>query len=319
MPLPQAVSRGSGPGVRQGSSLETWLEEEGQGSPSEHRIQFLAGCGLEASLVRSLPCGPLHRTACNVAACIPPKRSSRETGREGKRRGKPVSLSGVSLWPNLVSRTFPRSVQQGFRRCENQETGPTVRLPAACGRQPPQISSPYGSELSPHPSLFQRHKRSKLTDAAAGSLTYTNPSYRTSTQEVKIEATPKPAMCNQLCYKKEVNMKSCIWEFVSGGAGGLRSGCLSRKAAGTDAGWSWHLGSDSEQKNGEWFGFLERSAACEGPAWGALVGAKARKRIPGTSLVVQCLGPHLPTRRVWVWSLGRELRSHMLWGQKPKT
>lgn len=37
-----------------------------------------------------------------------------------------------------------------------------------------------------------------------GNLTYSNPSYRTSTQEVKIEAIPKPAMYNQLCYKKEV-------------------------------------------------------------------------------------------------------------------
>lgn len=39
-----------------------------------------------------------------------------------------------------------------------------------------------------------------------GNLTYSNPSYRTSTQEVKIEAIPKPAMYNQLCYKKEVKI-----------------------------------------------------------------------------------------------------------------
>ena len=43
-----------------------------------------------------------------------------------------------------------------------------------------------------------------------GNLTHSNPSYRTSTQEVKIEATPKPAMYNQLCYKKEVSVKTCI-------------------------------------------------------------------------------------------------------------
>lgn len=40
-----------------------------------------------------------------------------------------------------------------------------------------------------------------------GNLTYSNPSYRTSTQEVKIEAVPKPTMYNQLCYKKEVTME----------------------------------------------------------------------------------------------------------------
>lgn len=51
--------------------------------------------------------------------------------------------------------------------------------------------------------MLYRHKKSKLTDPGMGNLTYSNPSYRTSTQEVKIEATPKPAMYNQLCYKKE--------------------------------------------------------------------------------------------------------------------
>lgn len=35
-------------------------------------------------------------------------------------------------------------------------------------------------------------------------LTYSNPSYRTSTQEVKIEASQKPPIYNQLRYKKEV-------------------------------------------------------------------------------------------------------------------
>lgn len=52
-----------------------------------------------------------------------------------------------------------------------------------------------------------------------GNLTYSNPSYRTSTQEVKIEAIPKPAMYNQLCYKKEVKIKIYIQEFVFGGRG----------------------------------------------------------------------------------------------------
>uniref|UniRef100_A0A452S818 LDL receptor related protein 4 n=1 Tax=Ursus americanus TaxID=9643 RepID=A0A452S818_URSAM len=51
--------------------------------------------------------------------------------------------------------------------------------------------------------MLYRHKKSKLTDPGMGNLTYSNPSYRTSTQEVKIEAIPKPAMYNQLCYKKE--------------------------------------------------------------------------------------------------------------------
>ncbi|VCW96984.1 unnamed protein product [Gulo gulo] len=51
--------------------------------------------------------------------------------------------------------------------------------------------------------MLYRHKKSKLTDPGMGNLTYSNPSYRTSTQEVKIEAIPKPAIYNQLCYKKE--------------------------------------------------------------------------------------------------------------------
>lgn len=54
-------------------------------------------------------------------------------------------------------------------------------------------------QLSP-----SRHNKSKFTDPGLGNLTYSNPSYRTSTQEVKIEAIPKPTMYNQLCYKKEV-------------------------------------------------------------------------------------------------------------------
>ena len=94
------------------SYLETWLEEQGQGFPSKPRIQFLTGCGLEVSLVSSLPCGPFHRTTSNMAACIPQNKSRRETEREGKPGGKPVSLSGVSLSPNLVAHTFLRSVPQ---------------------------------------------------------------------------------------------------------------------------------------------------------------------------------------------------------------
>ncbi|XP_053242794.1 low-density lipoprotein receptor-related protein 4 isoform X2 [Podarcis raffonei] len=50
--------------------------------------------------------------------------------------------------------------------------------------------------------IIYRHKKSKFTDPSLGNLTYSNPSYRTSTQEVKIETVPKPAMYNQLCYKE---------------------------------------------------------------------------------------------------------------------
>lgn len=62
-----------------------------------------------------------------------------------------------------------------------------------------------------------RHNKSKFTDPGLGNLTYSNPSYRTSTQEVKIESIPKPTMYNQLCYKKEVRAatmepsSSCSW------------------------------------------------------------------------------------------------------------
>lgn len=51
--------------------------------------------------------------------------------------------------------------------------------------------------------MLYRRRMSKFTDPGMGNLTYSNPSYRTSTQEVKIEAVPKPTMYNQLCYKKE--------------------------------------------------------------------------------------------------------------------
>lgn len=52
---------------------------------------------------------------------------------------------------------------------------------------------------------FNRHKKSKFADPGVSNLTYSNPSYRTSTQEVKIEASQKPPIYNQLRYKKEVN------------------------------------------------------------------------------------------------------------------
>uniref|UniRef100_A0A8D0BEN1 Low-density lipoprotein receptor-related protein 4 n=1 Tax=Salvator merianae TaxID=96440 RepID=A0A8D0BEN1_SALMN len=51
--------------------------------------------------------------------------------------------------------------------------------------------------------IIYRHKKAKFTDPSLSNLTYSNPSYRTSTQEVKIETGPKPTMYNQLCYKKE--------------------------------------------------------------------------------------------------------------------
>ncbi|XP_069077783.1 low-density lipoprotein receptor-related protein 4 isoform X3 [Pleurodeles waltl] len=51
--------------------------------------------------------------------------------------------------------------------------------------------------------LIYRHKKAKFTDPGIGNLTYSNPSYRTSTQEVKIETLPKPTSHNQLRYKKE--------------------------------------------------------------------------------------------------------------------
>lgn len=51
--------------------------------------------------------------------------------------------------------------------------------------------------------IIYRHKKSKFADPGVSNLTYSNPSYRTSTQEVKIEASQKPPIYNQLRYKKE--------------------------------------------------------------------------------------------------------------------
>uniref|UniRef100_A0A3Q2WR41 Low density lipoprotein receptor-related protein 4 n=1 Tax=Haplochromis burtoni TaxID=8153 RepID=A0A3Q2WR41_HAPBU len=53
-------------------------------------------------------------------------------------------------------------------------------------------------------ALIIYHKKSKFADPGVSNLTYSNPSYRTSTQEVKIEASQKPPIYNQLRYKKEV-------------------------------------------------------------------------------------------------------------------
>ncbi len=52
--------------------------------------------------------------------------------------------------------------------------------------------------------LLSRHKKFKFADPGVSNLTYSNPSYRTSTQEVKIETAQKPAVNNQLRFKKEV-------------------------------------------------------------------------------------------------------------------
>uniref|UniRef100_A0A665TXA2 Low-density lipoprotein receptor-related protein 4 n=1 Tax=Echeneis naucrates TaxID=173247 RepID=A0A665TXA2_ECHNA len=52
-------------------------------------------------------------------------------------------------------------------------------------------------------NLTSRHKKSKFADPGVSNLTYSNPSYRTSTQEVKIETSQKPPIYNQLRYKKE--------------------------------------------------------------------------------------------------------------------
>lgn len=52
--------------------------------------------------------------------------------------------------------------------------------------------------------VLNRHKKSKFLDPGLSNLTYSNPSYRTSTQEVKIEASQRPPVYNQLRYKKEV-------------------------------------------------------------------------------------------------------------------
>uniref|UniRef100_A0AAY4CI19 Low-density lipoprotein receptor-related protein 4 n=1 Tax=Denticeps clupeoides TaxID=299321 RepID=A0AAY4CI19_9TELE len=52
--------------------------------------------------------------------------------------------------------------------------------------------------------IIYKHKKSKFADPGVSNLTYSNPSYRTSTQEVKIEAAQKPPIYNQLRYKKEV-------------------------------------------------------------------------------------------------------------------
>lgn len=63
--------------------------------------------------------------------------------------------------------------------------------------------------------LLSRHKKFKFADPGVSNLTYSNPSYRTSTQEVKIETAQKPAINNQLRYKKEVLFIVLVFEDFS--------------------------------------------------------------------------------------------------------
>lgn len=63
-----------------------------------------------------------------------------------------------------------------------------------------------------HYFLLSRHKKFKFADPGVSNLTYSNPSYRTSTQEVKIETAQKPAINNQLRYKKEVLFIVLVFE-----------------------------------------------------------------------------------------------------------
>uniref|UniRef100_A0A665TZ27 Low-density lipoprotein receptor-related protein 4 n=1 Tax=Echeneis naucrates TaxID=173247 RepID=A0A665TZ27_ECHNA len=74
----------------------------------------------------------------------------------------------------------------------------------ACPDEPdgrPCSTSEYMTVVSFN--LTSRHKKSKFADPGVSNLTYSNPSYRTSTQEVKIETSQKPPIYNQLRYKKE--------------------------------------------------------------------------------------------------------------------
>ncbi|XP_077317486.1 low-density lipoprotein receptor-related protein 4-like isoform X1 [Lithobates pipiens] len=56
--------------------------------------------------------------------------------------------------------------------------------------------------------LIYRHRRAKLSDPALGTLTYSNPSYRTSAQEVKIEAVHRPSICHLQRHRKEHSVPS---------------------------------------------------------------------------------------------------------------
>ncbi|XP_007455888.1 PREDICTED: low-density lipoprotein receptor-related protein 4 [Lipotes vexillifer] len=120
----------------------------------------------------------------------------------------PTTLHSSTSW----TRT---SLEEVERRCSEKDarlglcTYSNEAVPAASG-EGLHVSYVIGGLLSIllilvviAALMLYRHKKSKLTDPAMGNLTYSNPSYRTSTQEVKIEAIPKPAMYNQLCYKKE--------------------------------------------------------------------------------------------------------------------
>lgn len=126
-----------------------------------------------------------------------------------------------------------------------------------------------------------------------GNLTYSNPSYRTSTQEVKIEAIPKPAMYNQLCYKKEVKIQvysqgGCLFVCVCFWRGEGYAPVAWMDQWGMPGSPIYHFGSHSEQKKWMWFGFLDRCRLSEGPAWGTSVRARLESRF----------------QKVWVWKHG---------------
>ena len=80
-----------------------------------------------------------------------------------------------------------------------------------------------------------------------------------------------------------------------------------------------HQGSQSGSSKNSWLnsGCILRVE----PIWflnGFNVGVDEEREVKGTSLEVQCSNSTLPLQGVRVWSLVRELRSHMLSGQKVK-
>ncbi|XP_028582348.2 low-density lipoprotein receptor-related protein 4 isoform X2 [Podarcis muralis] len=162
-------------------------------------------CFARASdFVCACPDEPDGRPCSNVPGMGP---SIPETTRASKKSQTPAGRSGSSTTKPHIS------LETTEANCSDKKVGQGLcsraseAVPATTGGL--HVSYIIGGLLSIliillliGAVIIYRHKKSKFTDPSLGNLTYSNPSYRTSTQEVKIETVPKPAMYNQLCYKE---------------------------------------------------------------------------------------------------------------------
>ncbi|CAB1318240.1 unnamed protein product, partial [Coregonus sp. 'balchen'] len=122
---------------------------------------------------------------------------------------RPCSTSYVPTSPDRETTSTPAPNKIPKAPTDTSQQGPplvncTDKILSVEGcLQSNVVTAPHGEGLHISYVIGGAHKKSKFADPGVSNLTYSNPSYRTSTQEVKIETSQKPAIYNQLRYKKE--------------------------------------------------------------------------------------------------------------------